>query len=118
MAAHSSQFDDHFVFNKVKAKLGLKYYEHRATKVRKTGGQVGQAKKQLPAHIHEILADKWEQCFAKQTGVKTYAAVRTAYKQQNPAFYDDMKLLNYFDDKKLIGRIAEFSSKDSKSDMK
>lgn len=97
MSENEHQFDDHFVFDSVKANIGIQFYTYRASKVRKGGGKVGQGKVALPDDIRKRLEDKWATVFESKTGIRDYQALRAAYAKCKPEYYDDAKLNAFFD---------------------
>mmetsp|Transcript_31174 Transcript_31174/g.58097 ORF Transcript_31174/g.58097 Transcript_31174/m.58097 type:complete len:367 (-) Transcript_31174:131-1231(-) len=87
MKEHQSKFDDHFVFDRVKKQMGLANATHKATKVRKSGGKVGEGKKSIPPSILKLLTEKWKNIVEKQTGIASYEELKKAYKALHPEFY-------------------------------
>mmetsp|Transcript_6098 Transcript_6098/g.14708 ORF Transcript_6098/g.14708 Transcript_6098/m.14708 type:complete len:81 (+) Transcript_6098:99-341(+) len=76
--------------------MGLEGFAHRATKVRKSGGKVGEGKQALPKHILDKLSSKWEMIMTAQTGLKTYSDLREAIYKAYPEYYEEEKLMKYF----------------------
>ena len=76
MSTHASQFDDHFVFNAGKKRMGRADYERFTVgKVRKGGGKAGSSKA-IPASVLAKLKEKWAEVIASKTGCADYAAFK------------------------------------------
>mmetsp|Transcript_9409 Transcript_9409/g.15221 ORF Transcript_9409/g.15221 Transcript_9409/m.15221 type:complete len:272 (-) Transcript_9409:255-1070(-) len=90
------KFDDHFVFDHVKAQIGLEGYKHRATKVRKSGGKVGEGKAALSEPILKRLREKWESIIESKTKLKTYEELCEDVRKSLPEYYDTKKLAAHF----------------------
>uniref|UniRef100_A0A7S4RHN4 Sulfotransferase domain-containing protein n=1 Tax=Alexandrium monilatum TaxID=311494 RepID=A0A7S4RHN4_9DINO len=84
MQAHSRQFDEHFVFEKVRDQMGIPkdyaFGDVSVSKVRAGGGTVGE-KQQLPAEVLEMMSTRWEQSVYAKTGLRSYADLRAAVSQ-------------------------------------
>lgn len=83
MASHQSQFNDAFVFSKVKEQMGMGHLEWTGeAKVRKGGGQKGTGKKEVPKDILDRLDAAWA-AVMKGTGLKNYADMqRTLHEER------------------------------------
>jgi len=79
MSSHDSQFDDHFVRNSVRDKMGLEKggIETNIGKVRKGGGKVG-GSKDIPQEVRALLERRWKDALMKKAGLPDYSAMRTA----------------------------------------
>ncbi len=76
MSAHPSKFDDHFLRNKVKSRMGLPNDSQVSIgKVRKGGGIVG-SQKMIPNEVKALLEKRWDDSIQKKTGLKTYSEMR------------------------------------------
>eukprot|EP00938_MAST-03A_sp_MAST-3A-sp1_P002620 g2620.t1 len=76
MRAHATQFDDHFVFDCVKKRMGLgPKHVFKVGKVRKGGGKVGERKK-IPDEVQKMLDMRWSEVLSETTGCENYAAFR------------------------------------------
>ncbi|KAJ8599579.1 hypothetical protein CTAYLR_004680 [Chrysophaeum taylorii] len=70
MSQHQRQFDDGFVFRRLKKQIGLpEDAEHKASKVRK--GAVG-GRKDLPPAVLEMLDTRWRNTVLPALGTPTY----------------------------------------------
>jgi len=74
-AENKHHFDDHFVFDHVKEKMGLKDRSVGVSKVRMGGGKVGGGK-EIPDHIKECLNGRWTSILATPTGCANYNELR------------------------------------------
>ena len=74
MSAHGTKFDDHFLRDKVKARMGLDDTAVTVGKVRKDGGKVG-GRKAIPSEVVALLEQRWEASLGA-LGLKDYAALR------------------------------------------
>lgn len=80
MRAHENQFDEHFVFDHIKDRLGIKG-PNRASKVRK--GKVGLGRSELSEEILQTLRDRWASTIEAKLGSKTYPEMVEKYVRQN-----------------------------------
>jgi hypothetical protein len=78
MRAHASQFDDHFVFDCVKRRMGLgPKHVFKVGKVRKGGGKVGESKN-IPSDVQDLLDKRWSEVLSETTGCQNYEAFRAS----------------------------------------
>eukprot|EP00929_Paragymnodinium_shiwhaense_P027349 TRINITY_DN16066_c0_g3_i1.p1 TRINITY_DN16066_c0_g3~~TRINITY_DN16066_c0_g3_i1.p1 ORF type:complete len:359 (-),score=57.66 TRINITY_DN16066_c0_g3_i1:26-997(-) len=81
MESRSTQFDEHYVFGKIRDKMGIPkdyvFGEVAVSKVRAGGGTTGEGSK-LPPKVAEMLRKRWEISVEAKTGLKTYAEMREA----------------------------------------
>jgi len=81
MQTHQRQFDEHFVFEKVRDQMGIPadyvFGDVSVSKVRTGGGTAGE-KKHLPERVSEMLSRRWEESVFSKTGLRSYADLRTA----------------------------------------
>mmetsp|Transcript_116009 Transcript_116009/g.323109 ORF Transcript_116009/g.323109 Transcript_116009/m.323109 type:complete len:333 (-) Transcript_116009:141-1139(-) len=84
MQAHQSQFDEHFVFEKVRDQMGIPsnyvFGTVEVSKVRPGGGTVGESK-HLPEKVSEMMSRRWEESVHTKTGLHSYADMRRAVAQ-------------------------------------
>jgi len=82
MSARSTQFDDHFVFDCLKAQIGIDDgIKHQATKVHR--GSVG-ARAQLPATVLSMLHSRWTNTVQPALGCSDYSELlNLVHKLQN-----------------------------------
>lgn len=74
MKARSSQFDEHLVFNKCKARMGLaEDVANKAEKVNK--GQKGAGGSEMTAEHQQQLDEQWSAVFGEATGLHSYQAL-------------------------------------------
>ena len=79
--ANVHHFDDHFVRAHVVGKMGIapgSGAPPHVAKVRRGGGRAGGSRAGLPAGVRALLASKWREQLAAQTGCADYAALRAA----------------------------------------
>jgi len=85
MRDHANQFDDHFVFDAIKDRLGIPPLEiatqHRVGKVRSNGGKIGD-RNVLPPLVRDLLEKKWNDVILAQTGCATYDEFKKYQKQK------------------------------------
>jgi len=90
MSDHGEQFDDHFLRNCVKHRMGLgKGSQVTVGKVRKGGGKVG-GHKDIPGPVLSLLEKRWEAALWKKAGLSDYAAMREAAARQDIPGRDSM----------------------------
>jgi len=81
MEERSHQFDDHFVFSKVRDQMMIPadyvFGDVSVSKVRAGGGTAGQGKA-LPQDVAAMLEDRWAQSVATPTGLQSYSDLRRA----------------------------------------
>mmetsp|Transcript_50069 Transcript_50069/g.112754 ORF Transcript_50069/g.112754 Transcript_50069/m.112754 type:complete len:359 (-) Transcript_50069:123-1199(-) len=81
MEARTGQFDEHWVFDKVRDQMGIpKEYvfgEIDVSKVRAGGGKMGEGKA-LPESVTKMLEQRWQGTMAAKTGLKSYDELRKA----------------------------------------
>lgn len=84
MQEHQRQFDEHFVFEKVREQMGIPadyvFGDVSVSKVRAGGGTVGE-KKHLPDKVAEMMRKRWEESVCAKTGLRSYADLRAAVAQ-------------------------------------
>lgn len=79
MARDGGKYDDHFVFDKLKAQMGFPPdATHRATKVKT--GRVGSSKS-LPRAVVAMLDRRWRDTVHAATGLASYADLRAALRR-------------------------------------
>ena len=79
MSADGAKYDDHFVFDKLKAQMGFPPgATHRASKVKT--GKIGSSKS-LPANVVAMLDRRWRDTVEAATGLATYADLRAALRR-------------------------------------
>jgi len=71
MREHATQFDDHFVRNKVKKRMGIyddgdDAKKFLVGKVRQSGGKIGDGKQNLPDSVKNRLEQRWNEVFASE----------------------------------------------------
>jgi len=82
MSTHGSQFDDHFLRDKVKVRMGLDEESNVIVgKVRKDGGKVG-GRKMIPEAVSQLLEERWEASFGRQEKLASYDAMREAIRKE------------------------------------
>mmetsp|Transcript_48004 Transcript_48004/g.85166 ORF Transcript_48004/g.85166 Transcript_48004/m.85166 type:complete len:86 (-) Transcript_48004:3-260(-) len=81
MQAHTRQFDEHFVFEKVRDQMGIPrdyvFGDVEVSKVRAGGGSVGESKA-LPPKVLEMLRNRWEVSVKAKIGFESYKEMRSA----------------------------------------
>jgi len=81
MEARSGQFDEHWVFEKVRNQMGIPkdyvFGDIDVSKVRAGGGNVGEGKA-LPANVASMLEQRWQGTMVTKTGLKSYDDLRKA----------------------------------------
>eukprot|EP00940_MAST-03C_sp_MAST-3C-sp2_P002367 g2367.t1 len=78
MREHANQFDDHFVFDRIKCRMGLHPNSaFKVGKVRKGGGKVG-SRKEIPKPVEKLLLDMWKQTLERTTGCADYESFRAS----------------------------------------
>lgn len=81
MQAHSVQFDEHFVFQKVRDQMGIPpdyvFGEVVVSKVRSGGGVTGEGQS-LPKGVLDMLRHRWQISVETQTGFGSYNHLREA----------------------------------------
>eukprot|EP00746_Dinoflagellata_sp_MGD_P114128 gnl/MRDRNA2_/MRDRNA2_50715_c0_seq1.p1 gnl/MRDRNA2_/MRDRNA2_50715_c0~~gnl/MRDRNA2_/MRDRNA2_50715_c0_seq1.p1 ORF type:complete len:345 (-),score=70.09 gnl/MRDRNA2_/MRDRNA2_50715_c0_seq1:29-988(-) len=81
MGERSGQFDDHWMFDKIRDRMGFPkdyvFGEHSRSKVRVGGGKVGDSKN-LPDEVKEMLRKRWENTVQAKIGFKDYDEMRQA----------------------------------------
>lgn len=70
MKRHESQFDDHFVFDKLKVRMGLDGLPHATTKVH--NGTAGRGKFDLPSSVLDVLDRQWDKLVRSTLKVRSY----------------------------------------------
>lgn len=76
MSRDGTKYDDHFVFDKLKAQMGFpEGATHQTSKVRT--GRVGSSRS-LPAAVLAMLDARWRDTVSAATGLATYADLRRA----------------------------------------
>jgi hypothetical protein len=73
MKEHGSKFDEHWVFNHLKGRMGID------SDVTQWVGKVragGNSKEELPPAIEERLQEMWSTIFQRQTGIASYEELR------------------------------------------
>merc|ERR1712032_1389832 len=82
MQAHSTKFDEHIVFGKVREQMGIPkdyvFGDVEVSKVRVGGGKIGEGKTGLPDEVVKMLRNRWELTVKSKTGFDSYAAMREA----------------------------------------
>ena len=70
MAANKKQFDDHFVFDRLRHQIGIPENQaHRATKVHK--GTIG-SRSAIPDSVNDLLEAQWNNIIGPSLNCKTY----------------------------------------------
>lgn len=87
MEARSHQFDEHFVFGKVRDQMGFpaeyKFGDVEVSKVRKGGGTTGEGKAHLPDEMVTLLSTRWDSCLNARQGLQTYQDLRDAVSEMH-----------------------------------
>jgi len=88
MQERTQQFDDHFVFGKIRGQMGIPsdyvYGDVAVSKVRAGGGTVGQGGALAP-DVAAMLADRWARSVRPAMGLGSYADLRRAVAELRPA---------------------------------
>ena len=93
MSSHGSKFDDHFLRDKVKVRMGLDEESNVTVgKVRKDGGKVG-GRKMIPEAVSQLLEERWESSFGRQEKLASYNAMREAIGKEQQKRGDFMENL-------------------------
>jgi len=95
MKSNQGQFDGHFVFHRVKKQMGMQGFPYKATKVNKAR-KIGESKVVIPTKILATLEAKWATILRPATGCTSYKELMNAVKADLPEYYDDRKLLAFF----------------------
>lgn len=84
MSENHQKFDDHFVFQHCKERMGIVDDPSfkRTGKVRKGGGRVG-GKSSLPDRVKQRLADKWASIVATEIKFTSYEALKQGVKDKS-----------------------------------
>ncbi len=78
MRAHATQFDDHFVFDCVKRRMGMgPKHVFKVGKVRKGGGKIGESKI-IPSEVQQLLDKRWKEILSDVTGCSDYDSFRAS----------------------------------------
>lgn len=76
MEARQHQFDEHFVFGKIRDAMGIPkdyiFGDVSVSKVRSGGGTTGEGSKILSAHILQMLSRRWDISVKEKTGLESY----------------------------------------------
>eukprot|EP00928_Gymnodinium_smaydae_P009805 TRINITY_DN13677_c0_g1_i1.p1 TRINITY_DN13677_c0_g1~~TRINITY_DN13677_c0_g1_i1.p1 ORF type:complete len:325 (-),score=60.20 TRINITY_DN13677_c0_g1_i1:195-1169(-) len=82
MESKSKQFDDHWLFGKVRDQMHIPsdyvFGDVAVSKVRAGGGTVGEGTKGLPPAVLKMLRDRWEISVKAKIGFASYADLRKA----------------------------------------
>lgn len=81
MQERSTQFDEHYVFSKVRDMMGIPadyvFGDVSVSKVRTGGGTTGEGRL-LPPAVATMLEERWARSVAAPTGLKSYGELRKA----------------------------------------